>query len=290
MGRNACGPKKPMEAGAFLIFPAVNPTRSSEVRALLEHLDFKPSRVLGQNFLVDANILRIMLDAAELSRTDAVLEIGPGLGVLTGPLAERAGRVVAIEKDDVLYEHLRTTFSDAPNLALIHSDALDVDLAGLLENGINKVVANLPYSVGTRVFVELCHAPARPERMVVTVQREVADRMIAKPGTKDYGVLSVFAQTDYAASLHKAVARTCFWPAPQIESAIVLLVKQRRAIAPKDPPAYRALVKRCFEQRRKQLGSLIRDHAAIVAIGLDPKQRPETVPVGTWIELANKLA
>lgn len=279
-----------MGEGASLISPAVKPTRLSEVRALLERLDFKPSRVLGQNFLVDGNILRIMLDAAELSKSDAVLEVGPGLGVLTGPLVEAAGRVVAIEKDDVLYEHLRVAFGAATALTLLHADALDVDLAGLLADGINKVVANLPYSVGTRVLVELCHAARLPERMVVTVQREVADRMVARPGGKDYGVLSVFAQTDYVVSLHKTIARTCFWPVPQIESAIVLLVKQPRAIAPKDPPAYRALVKRCFEQRRKQLGSLVREHPAIERAGLNPRQRPETVAVDGWIALANTLS
>lgn len=267
----------------------MKPTRPSEVRALLERLNFKPSRVLGQNFLVDANILRIMLDAAELSKSDAVLEIGPGLGVLTGPLIERAGRVVAIEKDDMLHEHLRRNFSDAATLTLIHADALEVALDELLAGGINKVVANLPYSVGTRVLVELCHATHLPERMVITVQREVADRMIARPGIKDYGVLSVFAQTDYAVTLHKVVANTCFRPVPQVESAIVLFVKKLRAVGPKSPAAYRALVKRCFEQRRKQLGSLVREHEAIARVGLDPKQRPETLSVDNWIALANTL-
>lgn len=267
----------------------MNPTRPTEVRALLDRLDFKPSRVLGQNFLIDGNILRIMLDAAALAKTDAVLEVGPGLGVLTGPLIERAGRVVAIEKDDVLYAHVRDTLGGATNFSLLHADALDVDLAGWLAGGLNKVVANLPYSVGTRILVDLCHAPTRPERMVVTVQREVADRIVAQPGSKDYGVLSVFAQTDYAVSLHKVVARTCFFPVPQVESAIVLLVRQPREAPLKNESVYRALVKRCFEQRRKQLGSLVRDHAAIARANLDPKQRPETVSVKDWIVLANEL-
>lgn len=266
----------------------VKPTRPTEVRALLERLDFKPSRILGQNFLIDGNILRIMLDAAALTPADAVLEVGPGLGVLTGPLLERAGRVIAIEKDDTLHEHLRTAFRDAPNLTLLHADALDVDLAGWLAGGVNKVVANLPYSVGTRIVVDLCHAPTPPERMVVTVQREVAERMVARPDTKDFGVLSVFAQADYTATLHKTIARTCFFPVPQVESAIVLMVRTPRAVPPRDARAFRTLVKNCFAQRRKQIGSLIRDHDAIARAHLDPKQRPETISVDGWIALANE--
>lgn len=268
----------------------MNLTRPTEVRALLERLDFKPSRVLGQNFLIDGNILRIMLDAAELKPGDAVLEIGPGLGVLTGPLLERAGRVVAVEKDDVLATHLRQTLGGIPKFTLHHADALDLDLAGLLADGLHKVVANLPYSVGTRILVELCQAPARPERMVVTVQREVADRMVAAPGKKDYGVLSVLLQLDYAVSLHKTVPRGCFFPVPQVESAIVLLQRQPRAPYPADPARYRSLVKRCFEHRRKQLGSLIRNDAAIAQAGLDPHQRPETIPVEGWVRLSDAPA
>lgn len=268
----------------------MNLTRPTEVRALLERLDFKPSRVLGQNFLIDGNILRIMLDAAELSPRDAVLEIGPGLGVLTGPLLERAGRVVAIEKDDLLHAHLSRTLGGEPRLTLLHADALTVDLAEWLNGGINKVVANLPYSVGTRILVELCHAASRPERMVVTVQREVADRMIAQPGGGDFGVLSVFAQVDYAVSLHKAVPRSCFRPVPQVESAIVVLARRARPGALRDEAGFRALVKHCFEHRRKQLGTLVRDTDAIARAGLDPRQRPETVPVAAWLRLAAAVA
>jgi len=197
--------------------------------------------------------------------------------------------VVAIEKDDMLHAHLVRTLGGTANFTLMHADALDVDLHGWLAGGLNKVVANLPYSVGTRILVELCHAPARPERMVVTVQREVAERMIAKPGGKDYGVLSVFAQVDYAATLHKVVSRNCFFPVPQVESAIVLLVRRERAMPIRDEPAFRALVKHCFEHRRKQLGTLVKDRDAIARSGLDPQQRPETVSVAGWAILSNSL-
>lgn len=268
----------------------MNLTRPSEVRALLERMRFVPRRVLGQNFLIDGNILRIMLDAAALAPSDAVLEIGPGLGVLTGPLLERAGRVVAIEKDDLLYAHLQGTLGGHPALTLLHADALEADLAGWLASGVNKVVANLPYSVGTRILVELCQAEARPERIVVTVQREVADRIVAQPGGKDYGVLSVFAQADYAAAIHKGVPRTCFFPVPQVASAIVRMERRPRDVSGVDDASFRALVKRCFEHRRKQLGALIHDPAALAQVGLDPQQRPETVGVADWLRLTRALA
>jgi 16S rRNA (adenine1518-N6/adenine1519-N6)-dimethyltransferase len=266
----------------------MNPTRPSEVRALLERMGFKPSRALGQNFLIDANILRIMLDAAELTPRDTALEIGPGLGVLTAPLLKRAGRVIAIEKDVRLHAHLARTLLPAPSLTLLHADALDCDLPGLLAGGVNKVVANLPYSVGTRILIEFCHAAARPERMVVTVQREVAERLTAEPGTRDYGVLSVFAQTDYAVSIRKRVPRGCFFPAPQVESAIVVLARRPRPAPIRDDAAFRALVKRCFEHRRKQLGALLRARDALTRAGIDPTRRPETLSLVEWIRLANE--
>lgn len=264
----------------------INPTRPSEVRALLERLAFKPSRILGQNFLVDANILRILIEAAEISTRDHVLEIGPGLGALTGPLIERAGRVTAIEKDDVLFAHLRETLGHAPNLTLIHADALECDLRRLLQNGINKVAANLPYSIGTRALVEVCRAPARPERLVVTVQREVAERMAAEPGSRNYGVLSVFVQLDYRVEVRKRVAPTCFWPPPNVESAIVVLERRERPAPVADEQRFESLVKHCFEHRRKQMGSLVRHVEALARAGIDPRRRPETLSVMEWIHLA----
>ena len=263
-------------------------TSPTEVRALLGRMNFKPSRVLGQNFLIDGNILDILVGLAEVGPRDAVLEIGPGLGVLTGPLLERAERVVAIEKDDVLHEHLRSTLGERANLQLIHADALAVDLAGLLAGGINKVISNLPYSVGSRLLVELAQAAQRPERMVVTVQREVADRIVAGPGSHDFGVLSVFLQLDYEAFLRKRVSRSCFFPAPQVESALVELKRRPERIAPLTSEAvFHRIVKTCFAHRRKQLGSILRDAAALERADIDRQRRPEVLSLTEWIRLAN---
>lgn len=265
-------------------------TSPNEVRGLLQQLDLKPSRALGQNFLIDANILGILLDAAALSRDDAVLEVGPGLGVLTGPMLGRAGRVVAVELDPRLHAHLARTLA-APNLTLIHADALDADLPGLLAGGLNKLVSNLPYSVGSRVLVEACQAPARPARMVVTVQLEVADRLAAEPGSKDYGLLSIFAQLDYDIRVVKRISRTCFLPPPQVSSAIVRLDRRpTRHVPLRDEAVFRRLVRDCFAHRRKQIGSIVRDAKALAGAGIDPARRPETLAVSEWCALANQAA
>lgn len=264
-------------------------TSPTEVRGLLQRLDLKPSRTLGQNFLIDGNILGIMLDAASLAREDAVLEIGPGLGVLTGPMLGRAGRVVAVELDARLHAHLAGTLA-SPNLVLIHADALDADLPGLLAGGLNKLVSNLPYSVGSRVLVEACQAAARPECMVVTVQLEVADRLGASPGAKDYGLLSIFAQLDYDVRVVKRIARTCFLPPPQVTSAIVKLTRRpSRAVPLRDEALFRRLVKECFSHRRKQMGTIVHDAGALARAGIAPARRPETVSVPEWCALANEL-
>lgn len=272
-------------------------TRPSEVRALLDRLQFKPSKLLGQNFLIDGNILNILLEAAELSPEDRVLEIGPGLGVVTEALLEKTGHVVAIEKDSRLAAHVEQTLGQAPGLTLIHRDATDVDLDQLLrEQRLNKLVANLPYSVGSRILVDCFQAQTPPERMVVTVQKEVADRLAAGVNTSDYGLLSIWAQLDYAVTLHKVISPACFFPPPQIRSAIVLMVKKPRALDVNEPALFNRLVKAAFSARRKQIQTILQKFAPperlpgiFAATGLTPTQRPESIPVIQWCRLANEL-
>ena len=270
-------------------------TRPSEVRALLATMDFHPSRVLGQNFLIDANILNILLDAAELTHRDAVLEVGPGLGVLTEGLLNRAGRVMAIEKDGRLFQWLEKKFTDFPNLGIIHADVLDVDLPALLAQGLNKCVANLPYSIASRFLVELFGAARAPERIVVTVQLEVAERFAAKPGTHDYGLISVLAQLDYEISIHKKISPTCFWPPPEVTSAILLMLRRKTPAATvRDRAALLKLLKLCFSKRRKQLGSILRGEFAdtekvMIALKIPPTARPENLSPTDWARLSNKL-
>ena len=277
----------------------MNLTAPSEVKTLLDQLDLRPSKILGQNFLIDANILRILLAAAELRQSDQVLEVGPGLGVVTEWLERWAGRVVAIEKDRRLFEHLKERFAESDRVELIHADVLDVDLAKLLAGGINKMVANLPYSIASRLLVTLIQSPQPPERMVITVQKEVAHRLNAKPETKDYGLLSILTQLRYDVVIEKDVRPTCFLPAPEVHSSIVnlRLLEQPPTVA--DVDQLTALLKLAFSRRRKQLHTVLASefHAdgraiadrMLAGIGVRAEARPENVLPAEWAAFSNAL-
>lgn len=272
--------------------PPVNLTHPSEVRELLSQLGLRPRRALGQNFLIDANILRILLRTAELHRDEQVLEVGPGLGVLTEWLVRYAGRVAAVEKDPVLFGFLQQHFAGAPNLELIHADILDVDLAALLAGGITKVVANLPYSIGSRFLVELFQSATPPARIVVTVQREVAERLAAAPGTAAYGLLGILAQTAYAVKIVKDISPTCFLPPPEVRSAIVALdrLPYDREDRPKNRAAFLTLLQGAFSRRRKQLAPLLKARAGLLPrLGIEPRARPEDLSPEQWVRLSNEL-
>ncbi len=167
------------------------PVCPSEVRRLLAELNVNPSKALGQNFLVDGNVLAIILDIIETAPDDEILEIGPGLGALTEPMARIARRVVAVEKDRRLYAWLENRFSEIANLEFIRGDILRTDHEALLRSGINKVVSNLPYAVGSAILVNFLNADKPPERMILTMQLEVAERLVAIPGDLAFGLLSL---------------------------------------------------------------------------------------------------
>ena len=274
-------------------------TKPSDVRALLADMDFHPSRVLGQNFLIDFNILTILLDAAELTHRDGVLEIGPGLGVLTEGLLNRAGHVVAVEKDQRLFRWLEKHFENFPGLTLLHADALDVDLNALLAQGLNKVVANLPYSIASRFLMEVLGCAHPPERLVVTVQTEVARRFAAPPSSRDYGLVSVPAQLAYTVAVHKRISPTCFWPSPEVTSAIMLMIRRPQPlVAAPDRQALLDLLKFCFGLRRMQMGTILRHLPAVCGraaeiltdLGLAPTDRPENIAPADWARLATALS
>jgi 16S rRNA (adenine1518-N6/adenine1519-N6)-dimethyltransferase len=270
-------------------------THPSEVRALLAQLDFHPSRVLGQNFLIDRNILDILLVAAELQSTDAVVEVGPGLGVLTGALLERVAAVTAIEKDNRLAPYLRERFAGNPRLNLIHADILDCDLKALFPNPGMKLVANLPYAIAARLLVELTAIPHPPALIVVTIQREVAERLVAQPSTHDYGLLTILLQRHYDIAVVKSISPSCFWPPPEVQSAIVRLERRsepRGGLA--DEAQLRDLLRHAFSRRRKTMARSLRDLVpdpplVLEAAGVDPRARAEQLPPETWAALARAL-
>ncbi|MBN1669563.1 MAG: ribosomal RNA small subunit methyltransferase A [Kiritimatiellae bacterium] len=272
-------------------------TRPSDVRALLAQAGISPRKALGQNFLIDANIVDIILAAADIGHGDCVLEIGPGLGVLTERLLATAQRVIAVEKDAALCAQLRARLAGRANIELICADVLRADLPGILAAGVTRVVANLPFSVGSRILVELTRAAARPPRIVVTVQREVAERMAAAPGSKDYGLLSVWVQIAYAVALRKHVSPACFHPRPAVWSTVVILAEPPGGVRPCVPAGFHALTKAAFSQRRKQLANALGAappsvrvsgqavHDALARLGLDPRARPGDLSPAQWLAL-----
>lgn len=252
-------------------------TRISDVRAILAELRIRPQKSLGQNFLIDANILGIMLDTAGITAGDEVLEIGTGLGVLTEPLARVARRVVTVEKDPRLWLLLKERLKAFPNVELICGDMMKVNHETLFRSGLSKVVANLPYSVGSAILVNLVQAATPPAQLTVTLQQEVAARLTAKPGHKDFGLLTLWTQLRYDVAIRKTVSPTCFYPAPGVNSTILNLVrKECPADDPESPKAtpvagkfqaddyparhfFYALTKFAFAHRRKQLKTILCD-------------------------------
>ena len=213
---------------------------------------------LGQNFLIDPNIVRKIIALAELTPQSSVLEIGPGRGILTEALSREAGQVVAVEIDPVLHRLLKEWQADWPNVELVCGDALVYPVENLPIGTV--VVANLPYYISTPLLFRLLDCRSRFSRMVLMLQDEVADRLVAKPGSSDYGVLSVMAQ--YAADITKAfkVSAQCFRPRPEVGSAVVLLrSKAQVPLRAEEEAAFRALVKASFAHRRKTLVNSLRD-------------------------------
>lgn len=281
----------------------MNLTSPSQVRALLADLDIHPSKTLGQSFLIDKNILNILIKTANLSHDDEVLEVGPGLGVVTEQLLRRVRRVVAVEKDSRLFDFLKERFEAEPALELICTDMLDVDVNNRLRSGLNKVVSNLPFSVGSRILVDLVRAEPAPRQIVVTVQQEVAHRLAARPGSRDYGLSSVWSQLVYQVDMVKTVSPGCFWPKPEVKSAIVNMRKHNRFIlSPEEKQIFYQLTKQAFTHRRKQLATILKcmpDHLnmslararrLLEELEIDIKSRPENLAVEDWCKLARKTA
>lgn len=257
----------------------------TEVRQVLDELGIRPSKALGQNFLVDANILRIIVEQADVRRTETVLEIGPGLGMLTGELIARAKKVVAIEKDRRLCRYLRGRF---PDIELMEGDAVEVELPRC-----DKVVANLPYSISTPILERFVEGEAKPRRMVVTLQREVAQRLAATPRHKDYGALTLFTTLCYHVTVAHVISPHCFYPEPRVESAVVVLDRRDPRVKPAPGAPFHEIVRLGFGHRRKMLKKLLAGRgdieAAFASVGISATARAEELSLEQWIRLANVL-
>jgi len=284
--------RRPVPVSAF--------TRPSVVRAWLQDAGLRPNRLLGQNFLIDGNILRLLLDTAAVHSGDRVLEVGPGLGALTAGLLDRDAHVVAIEKDERLFPLLEEHLAGYTDRTLIQGDALDFVPDILAQERITKMVANLPYTPGTRILVDIATCTMRPERIAVMVQDEVAGRITAEPGTTAFGLLSLWCRVFYRVSYVKRVSPNCFWPRPKVQSAIVLLERLAEPLVPDAGwPFFMWMTKQLFQHRRKQMGRLLSelpirketDHAHVVDFLPETcrRLRPEAVPLDVWCTLSENM-
>ncbi len=260
-------------------------------------------KALGQNFLVDRNVLARIAGIVEIGPDDRILEVGPGKGALTEMLAQGCARLVAVELDTRLVPVLRQAFRDNPRVEIVHGDILEIDLRELLASdgeGRWKVAANLPYNISTPVLFAFLDSRDLFSRLVLMLQKEVGDRLAASPGTKDYGVLSVFFQLHFDVTRELIVRPGSFHPVPKVDSAVLSFVplgKPRVAVG--DELYFRRLVKGAFSMRRKTLWNCLKGanlglsgeqlSEALAQCGIEPGRRGETLNLGEFAALSRTM-
>jgi 16S rRNA (adenine1518-N6/adenine1519-N6)-dimethyltransferase len=279
------------------------PTLHQQVREFFSRTGRRPKKRLGQNFLTDSRVLQDIVSAAVLGDDDFVLEIGAGLGFLTSALASHAKRVVAVEIDATLFAELESRFSGYPNVSLIKADILKLDLASMLpdfppEN--IKVVANLPYYITTPILWKLLEHHRQLGVCVLMMQMEVAQRIVASPGGKDYGALSIGVAYYAEAEIVRTLSPHQFYPAPQVHSALLkLLIRPKPAVDVENEALFFKIVRAAFQARRKMLrNALLKSGVPISseALGdvfeqtrIDGRRRGETLSLDEFAALANRL-
>ena len=274
----------------------------AQTKRLLRHFDLRARKGLGQHFLVDGEVLQLIASAAELTPADVIVEVGPGLGVLTKELARQAGWVIAIELDDKLAALLRQTLAPFDNVTIINDDVLKIEPEALLNQpkarfpqAINsyKVVANLPYYITSPVLRHFLEASAKPQTMIVMVQKEVAEAIVAKPG--QMSLLSVSVQLYGEPRIISYVPAQCFYPAPEVDSAILRInLYPQPAVAVDDEDSFFSLVRAGFTAPRKQIGNSLaqglgRAKGEVLPLleraNIASQRRAETLTLGEWARL-----
>ncbi len=258
--------------------------------------DAQPKKGLGQHFLIDERVLDKIVAAVALEPADTVLEIGPGLGVLTQALAERAGRVIAVELDEQMISILKDQLGDRENLTIVHGDILETE-PGELIDGPYKVAANLPYYITSAAIRHLLEAQHKPASMVLMMQLEVAQRILAEPG--DMSTLAVSVQFYGEPALVTQVPAGAFWPRPEVDSAVLRIdVYDEPPFVVDDVDWFFTVVRAGFQQRRKQLKNSLAGGlhpskeevvAALETAGIDPRRRAQTLSIAEWASLAQAL-
>jgi len=265
----------------------------SETRALLERFGLSARKGLGQNFLIDRGVLDKIIAAAGIENTDTVVEVGPGLGVLTRALAEKAGKVVSVELDRNMVALLRETMAGVPNVAIVERDILDTPPQSLIGQGGYKVVANLPYYITSPVLRHFLESTHQPQSLVVMVQKEVARQIVARP--PETSLLSVAIQFYGTPRIVSYVPAGAFYPPPKVASAILRIdVLPERRLSAEDEAVFFKLARAGFSTRRKQLINALSSGLDIdkttgaellQKAGIDPKRRAETLTIDDWLNL-----
>ena len=266
---------------------------------ILHRFKLRADKKLGQNFLIDENIVRNIVAAAELSDKDTVLEVGPGIGTLTQGLAESGASVVAVELDKRLLPVLDTTLEGYDNVRIVNGDILQVDIMQTVGVDEFKVCANLPYYITTPIIFALLEKRLPMERLVAMVQKEVAERMAAKPGGKDYGALSVAIQYYTEPEISFIVPPSSFIPAPSVDSAVIVCKRREKPpVEVCDEALFFRVVKAAFSLRRKMLNNSLKNMGIkgeqvakwLELAGVDGKRRAETLSLENFAALTNTFA
>jgi 16S rRNA (adenine1518-N6/adenine1519-N6)-dimethyltransferase len=262
---------------------------------ILKRFGIRMSKKLGQNFLIDEHVVRKIVEAANLTSGDAVLEIGPGIGTLTQGLAEAGGEVTAVEIDRRLIEVLGKTLEGYDNIKIVHGDILRIDVAKEVMAPRYKVVANLPYYITTPIIMGLLEARMPIDVLVTMVQKEVAERMVAVPGTKDYGSLSVAVQYYTQPEIMFLVPPASFIPPPAVDSAVIRCTVREKPPVEVNERVFFRVVKAAFAQRRKTLSNTLKTtgvpadtlRVILEKAGIDGTRRGETLSLEEFAAIAN---
>lgn len=279
-------------------------TSPKTIKGIMDRYGFKFSKKYGQNFIIDENVLERIVKGAEIGNDDMVLEIGPGIGVMTDALCKSAARVVSIEIDKSLLPVLDETVGDHDNLTIIHGDVLKVDLNEIFNTYFNnarpKLVANLPYYVTTPIIMKFLEERIPVSDLVIMIQKEVADRIMASPSTSEYGALSVAVQYFTEPSIVTRVSRGSFMPMPNVDSTVLRLkVREKPPVELDDEEVFFKTVKDGFGKRRKTLLNALtggflglsreQAHEALEKAGIEERIRAEALDMNEFATLANAI-
>jgi 16S rRNA (adenine1518-N6/adenine1519-N6)-dimethyltransferase len=265
----------------------MNLSNIEELKNLLRSSGLRPKDYLGQNFLVDEEALKAIVDSGEIRSTDTVLEVGPGLGVLPSELVKKAKEVIAVEKDDRLVFFLKKQFQDSKNLKVINEDILRFHVKKNIP-GNYKVVANIPYYLTSKLFQLFLENEHPPKSLVLMIQKEVGERVVAAPG--DLSILGISVQVYADAEIMRVVPKTSFWPVPKVNSVILKITPGEKYPEITDKKLFFRMLKTAFAGKRKQIKNTIKNLEAIQRSGIDPMARPQDLSIESWIALYKALS